>query len=171
MRSFLIAAALVAAPAAMAQSATLAPVTFTPEFQKTLEEDYGVKEGETLAAEVRQQLERALKRQGGGLSETAPLKISVTIEDAKPNKPTFKQLGDKTGLSYALSFGIGGASLKATILDASGKPLRDVAYSWYSFDIRDAQISSTWSDADRVIRRFSTEVAEAAAEAQAKPAG
>ena len=80
-------------------------------------------------------------------------RIDVTILDAKPNKPTFKQLGDTPGLDYGDSKSIGGMKLSATAFDASGKATGDLTYDWYETDIRYAGIS-TWQDAKRASDRF-----------------
>ena len=75
----------------------------------------------------------------------------------KPNRPTFKQLGDKPGLSMQ-SFGVGGAAITGRIVAADGseKPL---SYHWYETDIRQASNNWVWSDAEWTFDRFARKLA------------
>jgi hypothetical protein len=155
------------AAAFAAGPAVIAPLAVAPDFQTKLAKDYGERELEELSGHLNRRLDAELKRVGVASAGGAPLTIAVTIEDAKPNKPTFKQLGDEVGLSYSLSFGVGGAALSAEIKDADGRVLQTVRYDWYETDIRQAEVSSTWTDARRAISRFARLAAEAYAEAAA----
>ena len=133
----LAALALLAAPAALAGEIN---VTFSPEFTEELNDEYGMREADYLTREL-------------GKAGLDIARIDVTILDAKPNKPTFKQLGDTPGLDYGDSKSIGGMKLSATAFDASGKATGDLTYDWYETDIRYAGIS-TWQDAKRASDRF-----------------
>lgn len=155
---------LASSGAAFAAPVTVGAISFSPAFQKALADDYGSREGERLAAEVRKRLERDL----AGVEAPAPTRVDVEIVDAKPNRPTMQQMTDTPGLSMA-SIGIGGASLRATLRDASGAEQRTVSYDWYENDIRDVMAASTWTDADRAIRWFSAQVKEAASGAPERP--
>jgi hypothetical protein len=89
----IVAAVLSLSGAASGQ--TLQPVSYAPDFQTALEEDYGVREGaylqETLTRFVSQELaERGLSNRG--------VQIDLTIIDAKPNRPTMEQTADRPGL-------------------------------------------------------------------------
>jgi hypothetical protein len=141
----LTAVALLLAPAALAAEIN---VTVSEDFQEKLEDDYGTREGDFLAKEVKEDLTRALDKAG---VDTA--RIDVTILDAKPSKPTFKQLGDKPGLDYGLSKSLGGMKLSAIAYDAEGEKTGEYEYSWYEHDLRVSGIS-TWYDASRASRRF-----------------
>ena len=89
IRHLLAGAAIFAfAAPAWAQSA---PVSFSPEFQTSLEEDFGVREGEVLRTAVTEAIARELAQRG--VSSTG-LSIDVTIVDAEPNRPTMQQLFD-----------------------------------------------------------------------------
>ncbi len=141
----LAALALLAVPAALAGEIN---VTLSPEFSEELNEEYGAREGEYLIEEVQEDLARELEKAGLDIA-----RIDVTILEAKPNKPTFKQLGDTPGLDYSGSKSIGGMKLTATAYDASGNETGTLTYDWYENDIRYAGIS-TWQDAKRASDRF-----------------
>jgi hypothetical protein len=83
----------------------------------------------------------------------------VTIEDARPNRPTFEQMSRDTGLSLQ-SFGIGGAEMSGELLSAGGQSLGQMSYAWYENDIRDAQFGGTWSDAYRAFDKFARQAAD-----------
>lgn len=123
-------------------------VTIGPDLAKKAAEDYGVRDVDRLAASLQADVERELRRTGllaGG-------RVELVLIDAKPNRPTFKQLGDRPGLSYQ-SFGIGGLAVegKAISIDGDVTPIR---YSWYESDIHDSRIGGTWADAEHAIDRF-----------------
>ena len=149
----LLAAAILAglAPAAMAAEIN---VSYAPEFSETLTEDYGVKEGEYLSRRVREDLERELAKSGADVA-----RIDVTIVDAKPSRPTFKQGSDKPGLDMFRSVSIGGMELKAVAFDASGAPAGELEYDWYEHDIRNTGLT-TWHDASRASSRFASRFAK-----------
>ena len=101
----LAALALLAAPAALAGEIN---VTFSPEFTEELNDEYGMREADYLIEEVQEDLTRELKKAGVDVA-----RIDVTIIDARPSKPTFKQLGDEPGLDYGASRSTGGFRLTA----------------------------------------------------------
>jgi hypothetical protein len=146
---FLFATALILglAPAAMAAEIN---VSFAPEFAEKLAEDYGEKEGAYLADRVRRDLEREIANKGVDAA-----RIDVTIVDAKPSRPTFKQAGDTPGLDIFRSVSVGGMKLEAVAYDASGTASEPFAYDWYEHDIRQAGIT-TWQDARRASSRFAS---------------
>jgi hypothetical protein len=148
--------ALLLTLAAPLASATEITVTFAPKFEETLAEDYGVREGERLVEEIREDITRALEKSG-----VSPARIDVTLIDAKPNRPTFKQLGDEPGLDFARSISIGGASLEGVAYDASGAELARVTYKYYESDIRNVIGYATWTDADRASARFASKLGKA----------
>lgn len=133
------------APAAMAAEIN---VSYAPEFTEKLTEDYGVKEGEYLAGRVRADLERELAKAGADVA-----RIDVTILDAKPSRPTFKQAGDMPGLDIHRSVSVGGMKLSAVAYDAAGKASEPFEYKWFETDIRQAGLT-TWQDARRASSRF-----------------
>lgn len=157
------------ATAATAAPVAIRPVGVSPEFQQKIQNEYGEREMRELTEAVQDALTHELAQAGATAADAGAVAIEVVIEDAKPNRPTFKQLGDTPGLSMT-SVGIGGARLSARIVDArTGAVLETVSYAWYENDIRDAIASTTWTDARRAIRRFAANVAEAVAQTDAKP--
>jgi hypothetical protein len=149
---------------ASATAALAAPVSVTvavaPELQKTFEKTYGVREAERLTADLQSSVEKTLARSGAHDGA----RIELVLTDVKPNRPTFKQLSDKPGLSMQ-SFGVGGAAIKGRIVAADGseKPL---SYRWYESDIRQASYNWIWSDAEWTFDRFARKLVRDAELAQ-----
>ncbi len=151
--------ALAAAASLAAGSAALAgppppvssvSVTIGPELRERAETTYGVRDVERLAAELQSDVERELSRSGA--LGAAGGRLELVLVDAKPNRPTFKQLGDTPGLSME-SFGVGGAAITGRIVAADGSET-PLAYRWYETDIRQAWAASTWHDAEWTFDRF-----------------
>ncbi len=140
---------LMAAPA----TALTVEVQSSEAFQEKLDDDLGVREAEHLADSVTKELEKAFTKKG-----IEAERVIVTIEDARPNRPTFKQLGDRIGLDPIRSFGTGGAKLSAIAYDATGAEIGQLEYKWYQNDITQSANLTTWHDArwafDRFARRF-----------------
>lgn len=139
------AAALALAGAAHAQSVSVA---IGPKLQAKAD-DYGQRELDFLARE----LQRSVAARVGA----APGRFELVLVDAKPNRPTFEQLGDRPGLSPQ-SFGIGGAVIEGAYVapDGARTPVR---YAWYESDITWAQHSTTWSDAERAFDKLGNRLA------------
>jgi hypothetical protein len=152
MRYALVAAAaLFAAPVALATEVTVA---YSQDFEEALESDYGVKEGTYLASSIEEDLMREFAAAGIEVG-----RVVVTIERAVPNKPTFKQLGDKPGLDYGNSISIGGMKLSATAFDPNGGEMGNLTYDWFETDIRLAGLT-TWHDAKRASDKFARKFAK-----------
>ena len=143
------AAALAFAAPAWAQST---PVSFSPEFQTALEEDYGVREGEYLRRSVAEAVNAELARRG----VSNPGAIDITIVDAEPNRPTMQQMMERPGLD-ARSISIGGAELRATL--PTGEVITHRRYNHSLADV--AGPATTWTEARRAIRQFAVKVADA----------
>jgi hypothetical protein len=127
-------------------------VTLSPELQQKAAQEYGLKDVQRLAEDLRKDAARQIERTGvlaGG-------RLELTLVDVKPNRPTFKQLGDKPGLSME-SFGVGGAAIEGRAISMDGV-VTPVSYKWYETDIRQARFSSTWSDAQHAIDRFAAQL-------------
>jgi hypothetical protein len=153
MRALLIAtAALMAAGPALAAPAAVT-VTVAPALQKTFTTKYGEREAERLTANLQASVERAVSQ--STMFEGA--RIELTLMDVKPNRPTFKQLGDKPGLSMQ-SFGVGGAAIEGKIVAPDGQAT-PLSYSWYETDITNAVANWVWSDAEWVFDRFAAKLA------------
>ena len=145
-------AAAMLAPIAMA--ATI-DVGYSAEFQTELEDNYGVREGERLAEDIRSDIDRELNK-----ANLDPARIEVTIIDAKPNRPTMQQLSDEPALDMLRSKSIGGMKLEGVAYDAAGNPIGEVQYDWYETNIQNVNASGVWGDANRASSRFARKLAE-----------
>lgn len=119
---------------------------------------YGQRDLDRLTERLKRKMEAQLNKNGVNVTDTATNVLNITITDARPSRPTFKQLGH-SGLSYK-SFGVGGAKFEGTLVH-NGQEQGLVSYGWYETDIRDAQYGSTWSDAHRAMDRFARKTAKA----------
>lgn len=153
------AAALIALPAA-AEPVTLAPASFSPAFQEKLEEDLGVREAAVLQRAVNIALTRAFRAEGADVAASAPVTIETIIEDARESRPTFQQLVDEPGLSYAGSRSTGGADMTGVIRSADGRELARVEHRYYESQLAWAS-PDDWGDARRAINQFARKVAVA----------
>lgn len=136
-----------AGSAAVAQSdaSQVRAIAFSSELQTKLDKDYGVREANTLRQELQRSVDRSLKK--AGASKVAY--VDLTIEDAKPNKPTFQQLAKNTSLSYSSSYSTGGAKVNAKLFDASGALIGTVSHEYYSRGLHEIFSEYSWADADR----------------------
>ena len=141
------AAALGLAGAAAAQVPAVS-VTIGPKLQDKAE-TFGQRELDYLARD----LQRSVESRVG----TQPGRYELVIVDARPNRPTFEQLGDRPGLS-PLSYGVGGAAVEGAYVapDGSRTPIR---YRWYESDITWARHASTWADAEIAFDRLGNRLA------------
>lgn len=135
-------------------------VSYSPEFQASLHDTLGDREGAYLTREVNHAISAALARRGVAAGSGA-IVVETTIIDADPNRPTFQQLVDRPGLDPMRSISIGGAELHAVLRSADGRVLTEVNHRRYDFTIEDVFPSMTWSAADQAIRGFAEKVADA----------
>ena len=153
MRIVLAALAVLALAAAAPASALTVEAKISSEFQKKLDKDYGVREAKVLSNYLVSKSEGHFARHGVQAD-----RVVVTIEDAKPNRPTFYQVSKKPGLDPIRSISIGGAHLTGIAYDASGKEIGTLDYDWYETNLENTVTSTTWTDArwsfDRFARRF-----------------
>jgi hypothetical protein len=155
MRLFALTAAALLASASTAVAAPASvSVVIGPELQKKAEQTYGVREMRILADDLQTSVEKRLARTGA----YDGARVELTLVDAKPNRPTFEQLGKTPGLSLE-SFGIGGATIEGRIVRADGSA-QPVGYRWYETDIRQAYGYSTWHDAMWTFDRFAGRLAK-----------
>lgn len=156
------AAALAFAQLAYASPVTLAPVSFSPEFQAELDAELGAREGRVLQRAVVDAVSRELAERGATLSEGAPVTVEISIIDATPNRPTMQQLVDTPGLDAINSVSIGGAELRAVLRGADGQTLSEVTHRRYNYNLTDVSgAATTWTEARRAIRQFANKVADA----------
>ncbi len=153
MRFALAALAGLALVAAAPASALTVEAKISPEFQTKLEKDYGAREARILTEALVSKIETTFARQGVRAD-----RVVVTIEDAKPNRPTMQQISDTPGLDPMRSISVGGARVTGTAYDATGASIGMLEYDWYETDLSSAIGSTTWTDArwsfDRFARRF-----------------
>lgn len=149
MRIFAITAAVLlsSATAALAAPASVT-VSIGPELQAEAVKTLGVRDVNELAARLQATVEKRLANSPA----YDGARIELVLSDAKPNRPTFKQMGDKPGLSYE-SFGIGGAKIEGRAIAADGA-VTPIAYKYYESDIRFARWGGTWADAEGTFQRF-----------------
>jgi hypothetical protein len=146
------AAALIATSPASAAPARV-DVTVGPELQAKAEKVYGKREVQNLANELRRDVERRLANSNA----YDGARIELTLTDAVPNRPTFKQLGDQPGLSFD-SFGVGGAAIEGRVIMPDGRST-PLAYRYYETDIRYARHTGTWFDAEWSFQQFAGNLA------------
>lgn len=115
---------------------------------------YGDKDISRLSSRLKSSLERSLSSKNIDIEKAAPYTVKVTLVDARPNRPTFKQLSKNPSLSRK-SFSTGGAAFEIQVTDASGVIIGEADYDWYDMDISDAIYDGTWSDAKFAINRLS----------------
>jgi len=106
-----------------------------------------------------------LEKNGFTVSDEATTTLIVTLDDVKPNRPTFEQLSRQPSLSFQ-SFAVGGAEIKSELVDSSGNSLGTADYRWFENDIRFANFGGTWQDANRAIGRYASRISKDLAEDQ-----
>jgi hypothetical protein len=140
-------ALLASATAALAAPASVS-VTISPQLQAKANKTLGARDVNDLAAQLQATVEKRLAKTGA----YDGARIELVLADAKPNRPTFKQMGDTPGLSYD-SFGVGGASIEGRAVAPNGA-VTPIAYKYYETDIRLSRFGGTWSDAEGTFQRF-----------------
>ena len=127
------------------------------DFQKKLEKDYGVREASILQESLKTRVEQALTKSGAGAKVS---KVVLTIEDARPNRPTFQQVSDKPGLDPIRSISVGGAEVTGQAFDSAGAQVAEFNYDWYETDLSQSIGVDTWHDARWVFSRFANRFAD-----------
>ncbi|OYX49826.1 MAG: hypothetical protein B7Y90_06085 [Alphaproteobacteria bacterium 32-64-14] len=143
------AAALMASPAL----ALTVETKMSTAFQEKLDDDIGVREARVLSDALTRKITNVFAEKG-----VQAEKIVVTIEDARPNRPTMEQVSQKPGLDSMHSISLGGAKLSGIAYDAAGNEIGRFDYRWYETDLHNVVAATTWSDArstfDKFARRF-----------------
>ena len=145
--TFAVAGALLAAAPALAAPATVS-VTVSPELQEKADKSLGQRDVRDLARDLQASVERRLAKTGAFDGH----RIDLVLTDARPNRPTFKQMADRPGLSYE-SFGTGGASIEGQAIAPNGH-VTPLSYAYYESDIRYARYGGAWADAESTFDRF-----------------
>jgi hypothetical protein len=157
MRTIAI-ATLAAAGALLASVPALAApaqvnVIIGPELQQKADKSFGPREVRDLARDLQASVEKRLAKTGAFDGQ----KIDLVLTDARPNRPTFKQMTDRPGLSYQ-SFGTGGASIEGQATAPNGH-VTPLSYAYFESDIRYAKLGGTWADAESTFDRFAYRLA------------
>jgi len=121
---------------------------------------YGERELQLLTERLQSKIERKFAKKGIAVADNASTVLRVTIANAKPNRPTYKQLSKDVRLSFQ-SFGTGGAEIESELIAAGGRSLGAINYKWYETDIRDSKYGGTWTDAHRAFSRYASRAAKA----------
>ena len=163
---------MVAGFSLMAASASAAPVdlvvrqvtvSIDPKLVSGGVKTYGAKEVDDLAVYLKQTVEKDLTAKGRFRADEANgAVLQLVLVNAKPNRPTFKQMSDRPGLSMQ-SFSLGGAEIRGEQINGDGSRVK-LGYSWFESDIAQAQNLATWSDAEQAIHGFARRVAEGRAD-------
>ena len=153
--AILAATALASLAMALPASALTVDAKVSPEFQKKLDDDIGAREAATLTEAVTRKVTDVFTARGIQAD-----RVVVTIEDARPNRPTFQQASDKPGLDVMRSISIGGAKVSGVAFDASGKEIGRLDYNWYENDLSNVIGSATWTDARTTFARFANRFAD-----------
>lgn len=140
--------------AAPAFAVTVEAKTST-EFQTKLKKDFGVREEKILTDALTKRVTKIFNERG-----IKAERVVVTIEDAKPNHPTWEQTSNKPGLDAFRSVSVGGAHVTGIAYDASGKEIGRYDYDWYESDLSNVIPAATWSDANTVFDRFARRFAK-----------
>jgi hypothetical protein len=141
------AALLLGAGAAAAKPASVT-VSVSPELQAEAERNYGVRDVRELAEDLRKDVER--QTAGVGVLDGAHIVLEIT--DAKPNRPTFKQLSDHPPLSFQ-SFSVGGATIDGHAVLPNGKVV-PLSFRYWETDIRAVHLAGVWADAESAFDQF-----------------
>ena len=140
---------------AMPAAALTVEAKVSEKFQEKLVDDIGVREANVLTGALTRKVDSTFTSRGIQAD-----RVVVTIEDARPNRPTMEQLSAKPGLDAGRSISIGGARVVGIAYDAAGKEIGTLDYDWYESDIANTIGSTTWTDARTAFDRFSRRFAE-----------
>ena len=151
----LAATALATLALALPASALTVDAKVSPEFQKKLDDDIGAREAATLTEAVTRKVTDVFTARGIQAD-----RVEVTIEDARPNRPTFEQVSNKPGLDSMRSISIGGAKVSGVAFDASGREIGRLNYNWYENDLSNVLGNATWTDARTTFARFANRFAD-----------
>ena len=116
---------------------------------------YGEREIEILLKRMQEKIARDFAKRDIQLSDSAATLLRVTINEVKPNRPTFSQRSSEPSLSF-LNLAIGGADVSAEIIAADGGVIGTADYDYFSrFGDPHLRGTVTWSDTHRAFARFS----------------
>lgn len=155
MRWLLAVLALCFASQAQAAPLKILPPIVSEAALKTFEKDYGLREIPYLQRSLQSRVERQLAKAGADLKDESGNSLRLTLLEARPSRLTYQQQTGRTSLDYSLSRSLGGAVLRAELLDASGQILDTLDYDWYEYDLRFSEAVTPWYDTERAFTYFS----------------
>jgi len=120
---------------------------------------YGMRDLDMLREDMMDEMGTDLSKAGYSVTENGAYTLRVTIDDARPNRPTFRQLSVQPSLSYN-SVGRGGARMTAQLLDGGGNVVGTSQYGWYEHTLDEFSGNRTWGDAKRSFSRFARKTAK-----------
>lgn len=119
---------------------------------------YGDKDLTRLTTRLSDKLSEGLADNDVTINDNAAYTLDITLEDARPNRPTIRQLSVSPNLSHH-SRALGGAKIEGELRDSAGNVLGTVQYGRYESFIGDTLGHNTWEDAERTINRFAKQLA------------
>ena len=137
---------------AWAQASTFVDVQLAPAV-KARAADLGRSDLEGQRLELQQEVQQSLSR-----SRSPPLRVSLTIQDIQPNRPTSGELGLSAGLSPN-SIGLGGAAITGEIVAADGT-IRPIRYRFFQTDLANETNFTTWGDAGEAFDTLARAIAD-----------
>lgn len=158
MRWLLAVLALCFASQAQAAPLKILPPVVSEAALKTFEKDYGLREIPYLQRSLQSRVERQLIKAGADLHDESGNSLRITLLEARPSRLTYQQQTGRTSLDYSLSRSLGGAGLRAELLDATGNVIDTLNYDWYEFDLLFSDAVTPWYDTERAFTYFSLEL-------------
>ena len=116
--------------------------------------ELGERDIDLLRNALRNDVERELVE--GNLAGTRGQVLTIVLEDAKPNRPTFTQQGQSQRAPVLASLGLGGAEVSGTLTTPDGEIIARFGYRYGTRDIRFVIPGTEWADALRTFDRFAT---------------
>ena len=116
--------------------------------------ELGERDIDLLKNALRNDVQRELAE--GSLAGTGGQVLTIVLEDATPNRPTFTQQGQSQRAPVAASLGIGGAKVSATLATPDGEIIARFRYRYGTPDVRFVIPGIEWADALRAFDRFAT---------------
>ena len=107
-----------------------------------------------LLDDIKDDLGLAFGRAGIRIDPDAETRMEIALVDARPTRPTFKQLSKQASLS-SRSIGIGGASFEGIVYPADGSDPATFTYGYYEDALGGGASVGIWGDARRASRWFS----------------
>jgi len=118
-----------------------------------------------LLHDLKEELVNDFLKRGINASDKASTVLQITIEKAKPNRPTRYQLKQDSNLSPR-SYSVGGAEISVNVVSGSGESLGHAYYDYYgTFSNRRFQAPKTWYDASEAFDGFSKALSKKLAKA------